>query len=97
MPDASIFDRRFIAAFAVLITVVGMAFVFMVVFGAVPKDNQQNASMSLGFVLGTLLAAPIGFFYGASKAQPTATPPAPAVAPPGPVPEPSPDALKGTP
>lgn len=74
MNDSSAFDRRFIAAFAVLITLIGMAFVFGVVFYNVPKENQQNASMALGFVLGTLLAAPIGFFYGASKAQPPAAP-----------------------
>ncbi len=74
MNDSSAFDRRFIAAFAVLITLIGMAFVFGVVFYNVPKENQQNASMALGFVLGTLLAAPIGFFYGASKAQPPAPP-----------------------
>ncbi len=74
MNDSSAFDRRFIAAFAVLITLIGMAFVFGVVFLAVPKENQQNASMALGFVLGTLLAAPIGFFYGASKSQPPAAP-----------------------
>jgi hypothetical protein len=97
MTDPATFDRRFIAFFAVLITVVGMGFVFAVTFLVVPKDNQQYASTALGFILGTLLAAPIGFFYGASKAQPPATPAAPAVAPPSPVPEPSPDAPKGTP
>jgi hypothetical protein len=69
------FDRWFLALFATLITLIGMAFVFAVVFIVVPKENQQNASMALGFVLGTLLAAPIGFFYGASKAQPPAPPP----------------------
>ncbi len=77
MTDSSTFDRRFIAAFAVLITLLGMAFVFGVVFFSVPDKNQQNASMALGFVLGTLLAAPIGFFYGASKAQPPTAPTAP--------------------
>jgi hypothetical protein len=74
MTDPSTFDRRFLAYFAIAITIIGMAFVFAVVFVVVPKENQQNASMALGFVLGTLLAAPIGFFYGASKAQPPAPP-----------------------
>ena len=76
MSDAGTFDRRFIAALTVLIVLIGMAFVFMVVFLSVPDKNQQNASMALGFVLGTLLAAPIGFFYGSSKTQPPTTPPA---------------------
>jgi len=71
MTDSSTFDRRFLAFFALLIVVVGMAFVFAVTFAHVPKDNQQYASTALGFILGTLLAAPIGFFYGASKTQPS--------------------------
>lgn len=73
----STFDRWFLALFATLIVVAGMAFVFAVTFSVVPKDNQQYASTALGFILGTLLASPIGFFYGASKAQP----PAPTTAP----------------
>ena len=68
------FDRWFLALFATLIVVVGMGFVFAVTFFVVPKDNQQYASTALGFILGTLLAAPIGFFYGASKSQPPAAP-----------------------
>ena len=74
MTDSSTFDRRFLAYFAILIVVAGMAFVFAVTFMVVPKDNQQYASTALGFILGTLLAAPIGFFYGASKSQPPAAP-----------------------
>ena len=72
--DPSTFDRRFLAFFALLIVVVGMSFVFAVTFASVPKDNQQYASTALGFILGTLLAAPIGFFYGSSKTQPPTTP-----------------------
>lgn len=74
LETAATFDRRFIAYFAVGIVAVGMAFVFLVTFYSVPKGNEQNASMALGFVLGTLITSPLAFFYGASKAQPPATP-----------------------
>lgn len=86
MTDSLTFDRRFLAYFALYVTTIGMAYVFAVTFLPIPKDAQQFASTALGFILGTLLAAPLAFFYGASKAQPPAPPAAPAVAPPSPLP-----------
>lgn len=74
---STVFDRRFLAFFAIYITTIGMAYVFLVTFMPVPKDSQQYASTALGFILGVLISAPIGFFYGASKMQPTAPPSAP--------------------
>lgn len=67
MNDSEIFDRRFLAGFAVYVTTLGILYVFAVTFITVPKDSQQYASTALGFILGTLLAAPLAYFYGASK------------------------------
>lgn len=86
MTDATVFDRRFLAYFALYVTTLGIAYVFCVTFVPIPKDSQQYASTALGFILGTLLAAPLAFFYGASKAQPPTPPAAPAVAPARPLP-----------
>ncbi len=74
-PDSATADRQFLARFAVLALVLGMGYVAAVTFIPVPKDSQQYASTALGFILGTILAAPIGFYYGASKSQPQAQEP----------------------
>jgi zinc transporter ZupT len=74
MTDAATFDRRFLAFFALYVTTLGILYVFAVTFLVVPKDSQQYASTALGFILGTLLAAPLAYFYGASKQREPARP-----------------------
>lgn len=61
------FNRRFLAYFAVGLSVAGMAYVAAVTFMAVPTSNVRFADTALGFIMGTILASPIGFFYGTSK------------------------------
>lgn len=76
-----IFHRRFIAFLALVLVAAALGYVYLVTFGTVPKDNIRFADTILGFILGTVLATPIGFYFGASKAQPPATPPQPPAAP----------------
>ena len=67
--DDAKFNRRFLAYFAVWLSVAAMAYVAAVTFGNVPKDNARFADTVLGFILGTILATPIAFFYGSSKSS----------------------------
>lgn len=86
-----IFNRRFLAYFAVGLMVASMAYVACITFMTVPKESVRFADTVLGFLLGTLMTTLITFFYGSSKssqakdaaiAAQLPTPPAPAPAPP---------------
>ena len=67
MNDTDIFNRRFLAYFAVGLCVAAMAYVAAITFLPLPKDNARFADTVLGFILGTVMATPIAFFYGSSK------------------------------
>lgn len=61
------FNRRFLAYFSVGLCIAAMAYVGAVTFIPIPKDNARFADTVLGFVLGTVMATPIGFYFGSSK------------------------------
>lgn len=69
MNDTDIFNRRFLAYFAVGLCVAAMAYVAAITFLPLPKDNARFADTVLGFILGTVMATPIAFFYGSSKSS----------------------------
>jgi len=63
------FNRRFLAYFAVGLCLSAMAYVAAITFLPLPKDNARFADTVLGFILGTVMATPIAFFYGSSKSS----------------------------
>ncbi len=65
----SLFNRRFLAYFAFFLTAAGMAYVVGITFGNVPKDNAQYANIVLGFIMGTVIGVPVGYFYQSSKSN----------------------------
>lgn len=67
-PDSR-FNRRFIAYFAVGLCLAAMAYIGAITFVSFPKDNAQFANTVLGFIMGTVMASPIGFFFGSSKSS----------------------------
>lgn len=67
--DDSKFNRRFLAYFAVGLCIAAMAYVAAITFLPLPKENARFADTVLGFILGTVLATPIAFFYGSSKSS----------------------------
>ena len=69
MNDKDLFNRRFLAYFAVGLTVVGMAYLTAITFAPIPAPNLRFADTILGFIIGTFVAAPIAFFYGSSKSS----------------------------
>lgn len=65
------FNRRFLAAFAAGLCLAAFAYVGAVTFLPLPAENARFADTVLGFILGTVMATPIGFFYGSSKSSQT--------------------------
>jgi len=61
------FVRRFIYFFAIFWSVMSAAYIGFITFGEIPEQNVRFADTILGFVLGTLIATIVQFFYGSSK------------------------------
>lgn len=64
-----LFSKRFIYYFSAVIFAFSAIYIVAITFGTIPKDNQRFADTILGFLLGTLLATVINFFYGTSKSS----------------------------
>jgi len=61
-----VFSKRFIYYFAGLWSVFAMGYIFAITFFAIPADSVRFADTILGFLLGTVIAVLIQFFYGSS-------------------------------
>lgn len=66
-------DKRFyfILAFAVLAFVSGIILLAGIIFGTIPKENQQMANVALGFIMNTLIATVLLYFFGGNPAKKT--------------------------
>lgn len=61
------FVRRFIYYFAIFWSLASASYIGFITFGDIPEKNVRFADTILGFVLGTLIATIVQFFYGSSK------------------------------
>jgi len=61
------FSKRFIYYFATLWSIAAIAFMFGITFIDIPAGSERFADTILGFLLGTIVATIINFFYGSSK------------------------------
>lgn len=61
------FVRRFIYYYAIFWSVCSASYIGFITFGAIPEQNVRFADTILGFILGTLVATIVQFFYGSSK------------------------------
>jgi hypothetical protein len=61
------FVRRFIYYYAIFWSVSAAAYIGFITFGYIPEQNVRFADTILGFILGTLVATIVQFFYGSSK------------------------------
>lgn len=62
-------ELDFIHIFAAIWSVFAMSYVWAITFGAVPVSGTRFADTALGFILGTIIATIIGYFYGSSKSS----------------------------
>jgi uncharacterized BrkB/YihY/UPF0761 family membrane protein len=58
--------KRFIYYYAGFLTFITMVYIFCVTFATIPAGNQRIVDVVLGFLLGTVLATIMQFFFGTS-------------------------------
>lgn len=56
--------RKYLAAF---FTIAALLYMTAITFFTVPKENVNNANIILGFLISTVLATIIGFYFGTSE------------------------------
>lgn len=61
------FSKRYIYYLATFWSVFGVIYIFFITFGNIPANNVRFADTILGFILGTIIATIINFFFGSSK------------------------------
>lgn len=60
------FAKRFIYIFATFWSIFAAGYIGFITFGSIPADNQRFADTILGFLLGTVVATILQFFFGSS-------------------------------
>lgn len=63
------FSKRFVYMFAAGWSIVAIVYIFMITFMSIPAANVRFADTVLGFLLGTIVATIINYFYGSSKSS----------------------------
>ena len=61
------FSKRFVYYFAGFWSVAAVLYIAFITFGAIPEANVRFADTILGFILGTIIATIIQFFFGSSQ------------------------------
>jgi hypothetical protein len=61
-----LFAKRFIYVFATFWSIFAAGYIGFITFGTIPEDNQRFADTILGFLLGTVVATILQFFFGSS-------------------------------
>ena len=60
------FSKRFVYYFAIFWSAFAVIYLTGITFAEIPKENIRFADTIVGFLLGTIVATLIGFFYGNS-------------------------------
>ena len=66
LKQEDVWSKRFIYIFSGLWSIFAMVFIFAITFGTVPEANIRFADSIIGFLMGTIIATMIQFFYGSS-------------------------------
>jgi hypothetical protein len=69
MDEADDHQKNFLFRFAYLWSAFAMLYLFGVSFFVVPEKNQHIVDTAVGFLLGTIIAGFIGYFYGSSHSS----------------------------
>lgn len=62
-----LFSKRFVYYFAAAWSLFAMGYLVLITVTQIPEANQRFADTTLGFLLGTIIATIIVYFYGSSK------------------------------
>lgn len=61
------FSKRYVYYLATFWSLVAFLYIFLITFLTIPQSNIRFADTVLGFLLGTIVATIINFFFGSSK------------------------------
>lgn len=64
-----LFSKRFLYYFAIGWSIIATVFIFGITFWPVPETSVRFADTILGFLLGTIVAQIIAFFFGSSRSS----------------------------
>lgn len=64
-----VFSKRFVMYLAVFWSVFAVAYISFITFGNIPAANVRFADTILGFILGTVIATVLNFFFGSSQSS----------------------------
>lgn len=67
--QSDIFSKRFVYYFASFWSLCSVAYIAAITFATIPVQNIRFADTILGFLLGTVVATILNFFYGTSKSS----------------------------
>lgn len=62
-----LFSKRFVYYLASFWSVAAAIYIYMITFRTIPTDNVRFADTCLGFILGTLVASIIAYFFGSTR------------------------------
>ena len=66
LKQSDTFSKRFVYYLASAWSLAAMAYIGFVTFATIPPDNVRFADTILGFLLGTVIATILNFFFGSS-------------------------------
>lgn len=64
-----VFSKRFVYYLAIGWSLFAIVYIFFITFGTIPMANVRFADTILGFVLGTVIATMMNFFFGTSRSS----------------------------
>jgi hypothetical protein len=67
LAQSDVFSKRFIYYFAAAWSLMACLYIGFITFGQIPEQNVRFADTILGFILGTVVATILQFFFGTSK------------------------------
>lgn len=67
LKQSDTFSKRFIYYLAAAWSSISMLYIFVITFIPIPTPNIRFADTILGFLLGTIIATILNFFFGSSK------------------------------
>jgi hypothetical protein len=67
--QTDVFSKRFVYYFAAFWSVASCLYIGFITFANIPMANIRFADTILGFLLGTVVATILNFFYGTSKSS----------------------------
>lgn len=64
--QSDVFSKRFVYYLATFWSLFAACYIAFITFGKIPEDNQRFADTILGFLLGTIVATILQFFFGST-------------------------------